>query len=444
MTATMVRYDKDHLLASLQRVRAITEALATPLSDEDQCVQSMPDASPTKWHRAHTTWFFETFVLVPEVSGYRRFHDDYNFLFNSYYDAVGKRHARHERGLLTRPSSNEIARYRGYVDAALETFLSDTSPRVLARIAPIIELGMHHEQQHQELLLMDIKHALSRNSHSNTYCETPAPAETSAPRAEPTPALEFATHPGGIVDIGATENQFAFDNETPIHTALVQPFALANRLITNGEWKAFVADDGYARADLWLSDGWRATNSHNWNAPLYWEIESADPNEWTMFSLHGTMPISNDAPVTHVSYYEADAFARWSNARLATEFEWESVANSQPIEGNLAADDPTTLFSRAFATQAATQAASATSQMFGDAWEWTASSYSPYPRFAPAAGAIGEYNGKFMSNQMVLRGGSFATPLSHIRATYRNFFYPNQRWMFSGVRLARDTETGLQ
>ncbi len=427
MNSTTLHHDRDQLLAAFRSVRGVTEAIAAPLSYEDQCVQSMPDASPVKWHRAHTTWFFETFILVPEMAGYRQLDERYSYLFNSYYEAVGARHARAERGLLTRPSCEEVAEYRAHVDNAMERFMTHETSRVFAQAAPRIELGLHHEQQHQELLLMDIKHALSRNCYDNQYCDSQyAPTSGASNTAR---ALEFTEHSGGIIDIGASDHGFSFDNEGPMHTALVQPFALANRLVTAGEWKAFIEDDGYQRAELWLSDGWGTAQREGWNAPLYWEQIDGD---WSTLTMHGVRAINDEEPVVHVSFYEADAFARWSDARLPTEVEWESVTSDEPIAGNLLDGSAplTSLHPRA----------STTTQYFGDVWEWTGSAYLPYPRFTPAAGAIGEYNGKFMSNQMVLRGGSFATPESHIRSTYRNFFYPHQRWMFAGVRLARDVE----
>ncbi len=435
MVTTAVRHDRDTLLATFRRVRALTEQLAVPLTDEDQCMQSMADASPSKWHRAHTTWFFETFILVPEAAGYRQFDPHFTYLFNSYYNAVGERHARAERGLLSRPSCEEIARYRAHVDHAIAELLTTASARLFAAVCQRIELGLHHEQQHQELLLMDIKHAMSRNSFADHYvkCANNSTDESHSPAN----SLSFTTHEGGIVDIGATDFEFAFDNETPIHTELVQPFQLAHRLTTNAEWIAFIEDDGYERPELWLSDGWHTARREGWNAPLYWQLDEL--NTWTSFTLHGREVIRDHDPVVHISHYEADAFARWSNARLPTEFEWESAAQTENAQTQAAGhllNEETPFDFRLHPTPCLNR----DSQMFGDVWEWTGSAYLAYPRFAVAAGAVGEYNGKFMSNQMVLRGGSFATPASHIRASYRNFFYPHQRWMFSGIRLARDVK----
>jgi ergothioneine biosynthesis protein EgtB len=408
------------LLATFRRVRALTEALACPLSPEDQTVQSMPDVSPTKWHRAHTTWFFETFVLGPHQPGYCSPDPAYAYLFNSYYEQVGSRHPRAERGLLSRPSVGEVGAYRRHVDAAMERMLATASDDVFARVAGIIEVGCHHEQQHQELLLMDIKHVLSCNPLDPRYDVMPP-----SPAAAPAIDLAFVALEGGSVDVGHDLDAFSFDNETPRHRVLLEPFRIANRLATAGEWKAFIADGGYSDATLWLSDGWAAVQAQEWNAPLYWRD---DDGEWTVFTLEGRRAIADCEPVVHVSHYEADAFARWSGARLPTEFEWEHAAGrfESPTDHDLhlhprAANDDTAL-----------------TQLDTDVWQWTASAYLPYPRFAPAAGAIGEYNGKFMSNQMVLRGGACITPPGHVRPTYRNFFPPAARWAFSGVRLATD------
>jgi ergothioneine biosynthesis protein EgtB len=424
---------RESLLASYHRIRDFTETLAQPLSAEDQQAQSMPDVSPTKWHRAHTTWFFETFVLAEAALGYRAFDDAYAFLFNSYYEAVGARHARPERGLITRPTCDEIAQYRAAVDAAMRDFIAHADDDALRRFDARIELGLHHEQQHQELLLMDIKHVFSRNGFDPAY------RRAALPRRAHAGALAWRAFDGGLADIGhapPTRAAFAFDNEGPQHTALLEPFALAQRLVTAGEWLAFIADDGYRRPELWLSDGWATVQREGWDAPLYWEPTGDD---WTVLTLDGRRAVLPEEPVVHVSHYEADAFARWSGARLPTELEWEHAAvtsGADPTDANVLGDDPLTapLHPRCPTDTTGT----ALSQLFGDVWEWTSSAYLPYPRFAPAAGAIGEYNGKFMSNQMVLRGGACVTPPRHVRATYRNFFYPHQRWMFAGVRLARD------
>ncbi len=403
------------LLGSRYRqVRATTELLAGPLSPEDQTVQSMPDVSPTKWHRAHTSWFFETFVLQAHEGAYRPFHSVYAYLFNSYYEGLGARHPRPSRGVVSRPGVGEIAQYRRHVDDGMERLLARSLPD---EVADTVELGLHHEQQHQELLLMDIKHVLSCNPLQPAYTTvTVAPPQVSRP-------LGWIEHGGGEVDIGHPGGGFGFDNEFTRHTAHLEPFALGDRLVTCGEWEAFVDDGGYSRPELWLSDGWAVVQNEGWQAPLYW---SKVVDDWWIFTLGGPQLLDRAEPVCHVSYYEADAFARWSGARLPTEAEWEAAAWPVAAEGNFL--DPSTLHPRP------TQAVS----LYGDVWQWTSSSYSPYPRFQPAPGAVGEYNGKFMVNQYVLRGGSCVTPADHIRATYRNFFPPAARWPFTGLRLARD------
>jgi ergothioneine biosynthesis protein EgtB len=398
VTALDTTTDRSALHEHYRSVRGQTEALAAPLLPEDQVVQSMPDVSPTKWHRAHTTWFFETFLLAP-TGAYRPFDPAYEYLFNSYYEAVGPRHPRPHRGLLSRPPVGEIARYRTYVDDAMSRLIEQCD----ARQAALITLGVHHEQQHQELLLMDIKHVLSCNPTDPVYV---ARAHRPVP---PTPHC-FVDVAGGDVPIGHAGPGFAFDNELPCHTVFLEPYRIANRLVTAREWLEFMNDGGYERADLWLSDGWYAVQNNGWQAPLYWQEESA--GEWSVFTLSGRRAVDPCEPVVHVSHYEADAFARWRGARLPTEFEWE---------------------------HASTTLSTGTLQDVDDvAWQWTASAYLPYPRFRPAPGAVGEYNGKFMSGQMTLRGGAGITPLDHARPTYRNFFPPASRWMFGGVRLAQD------
>lgn len=396
-TTTTVGLDADWGLARYRSVRADTERLAAPLSAEDQTVQTMPDVSPTKWHRAHTSWFFETFLLGPSLAGYEPFHPAYGYLFNSYYEAVGERYPRPARGLVSRPGVEEITRYRAFVDGAMERLLDGP---VDARVAALTELGLHHEQQHQELLLMDIKHVLSCNPLRPVYdagCDA-------HPRVVPSPA-GWCPHDAGLVEVGHGGDGFAFDNERPRHSVWLQPFELASRPVTCGEWLAFMDDGGYRRADLWLSEGWITVNAQGWDAPLYWSRDSSgDADAWRVFTLRGPRDLDADEPVCHVSYFEADAFARWSGARLPTEFEWEAAA-------------PTTT---------------------GEVWEWTSSSYGAYPGFRVPEGAVGEYNGKFMVNQYVLRGGCCATPAGHARPTYRNFFPASARWAFSGVRLARD------
>ncbi len=403
------------LAARYQAVRALTEMLAMPLSPEDQTVQSMPDVSPTKWHRAHTSWFFETFLLGSYAPDYSQFHPSYSYLFNSYYEAVGRRHARPDRGLVSRPGCAEIARYRRHVDGNMMKLLEGPlDPRATA----LVDLGLHHEQQHQELLLMDIKHVLSLSPLDPPYVNF-SPEKTTQ-SGSPGGWLE---HGGGQTEIGRRGAEFCFDNETPSHSVLLAPFALAERLVTCGQWLEFIEDGGYHRPEFWLSDGWAAVQADGWVAPLYWEREGS---QWTVFTLGGRRPLDPDEPVCHVSYFEADAFAHWSGARLPTEFEWEAVAAAQPPEGRFL--DPSQPHPRA--QEGPT--------WYGDTWVWTASAYLPYPGFRPAAGAVGEYNGKFMVNQHVLRGGSCVTPAGHIRSTYRNFFPPSARWPFTGVRLARD------
>jgi ergothioneine biosynthesis protein EgtB len=410
---------RDSALAALveryQAVRALTESLAMPLSPEDQTVQSMPDVSPTKWHRAHTSWFFETFLLDSYSADYSAFHPSYSYLFNSYYEAVGRRYARPDRGLVSRPGCADIARYRRHVDVNMMQLLEGAlDPRATA----LVELGLHHEQQHQELLLMDIKHVLSMSPLDPPYVNFSA--EAAAPRGSPGGWFE---HGGGQTEIGRRGEGFCFDNETPSHAALLTPFALAERLVTCGQWMEFMADDGYQRPEFWLSDGWAAVQADGWTAPMYWEREGS---QWTVFTLGGRRRVDPDEPVCHVSYFEADAFAHWSGFRLPTEFEWEAVASTYPAEGRFL--DP----SRPH------PGPQTGPTWYGDAWVWTASAYLPYPGFRTAPGAVGEYNGKFMVNQHVLRGGSCATPSGHVRASYRNFFPPSARWPFTGVRLARD------
>jgi ergothioneine biosynthesis protein EgtB len=411
-----------HLSASLharyRAVRAATEGLAAPLSPEDQTVQSMPDTSPTKWHRAHVTWFFETFLLEPSLAAYRVFHPDFGYLFNSYYEAVGRRHPRPQRGLVSRPGVEEVASYRAHVDQAMNHLLDRDLG--LATTA-LVELGLNHEQQHQELLLMDIKHVLSMNPMSPAYrpgiggCDDRRSAE-SAP-------VSWIEHSGGPADIGHAGGGFSFDNELPRHTTHLAPFALADRPATCGDWLAFIDDGGYRRSELWLSDGWAMVQSRDAHAPLYWEGD--DRGGWEVFTLGGVKPLDRNEPVCHLTYYEADAFAHWSGARLPTEAEWETIACGQHWDDGF---DQARLHPRLVPS----------SLSLGQVWEWTASAYLPYPAFRTAEGAVGEYNGKFMVGQHVLRGGSCVTPTGHSRPTYRNFFPPAAQWPFTGCRLARD------
>lgn len=410
------------LLERYDDVRSHTERLAGPLSPEDQTVQSMPDVSPTKWHRAHVTWFFETFVLADNEASFTPYEDTYWFLFNSYYEAVGPRYARAERGVISRPGAHDVGRYRTNVDDRVRSLISGLDGGTLEKLTDTIELGFHHEQQHQELLLMDIKHVLSLNPLQPTY------AGSAGPTAEPD-HLGWVDVEGGLVEIGS-RGGFAFDNELPVHQVHLRPFRLADRLVTNGEWLEFMADGGYERPELWLSDGWAKVKDEGWAAPFYWrEIDGV----WFEHTLHGTWPVDPGLPASHVSHYEADAFATWSGKRLPTEAEWEHGVRSDGQEdagaGNLA-DTET------FHPRAAGPTTGHLRQVHGDCWEWTSSAYLPYPGFHPAPGAIGEYNGKFMSSQMVLRGGCALTSPGHARASYRNFFPPGARWALSGVRLA--------
>ena len=407
----------------LFETRTLSTELAGPLSAEDMTVQAMDDASPTKWHLAHTTWFFETFVLAPYLSGYQLFDEAFNYCFNSYYECQGTRQPRPKRGLLTRPSLDRIFAYREHVDRALTKLLAQQTASPPGWTHPL-EVGINHEQQHQELMLTDILALFAANPLRPAY--RAAKPRSIPARLDPVRWIDF---PGGVHQIGHEGNDFAWDNERPRHDALVAPFRLADRLITNAEWLEFVADGGYETATLWLSDGWAAVNRENWRAPLYWEPRDG---EWFEMSLEGLQLLDLDAPVAHVSYYEADAFARWVGKRLPTEFEWEVAATGTPKTGNSLATGAL----RPLPADAGPN--DCPRQMFGDVWEWTQSAYLPYPAYRPPKGALGEYNGKFMVNQHVLRGGSCLTPQHHVRASYRNFFYPHQRWQFLGLRLASE------
>ena len=382
---------------AFRAVRTETERRAAPLSAEDQIVQSMPDASPIKWHRAHTTWFFEQFLLAPNVPNYKVFDPRFAFLFNSYYVAAGPRHARPERGLITRPTNEEVAAYRAHVNAAVERLIAEAKPAALPEILRVLEIGLHHEQQHQELMLTDILHAFSLNPTNPAYDKNWQP-----PRAEG--GEGFITLTAGIHKIGHEGSTYCFDNETPAHQELIQPVRIARSLVTNREWLAFMPDGGYTKPALWLSDGWATAQAEGWNAPLYWrEIDG----KWHSLTLGGLRPVDPSAPVMHVSYFEAEAFARWAGKFLPTEAEWEVAARTNKL-----------------------------SDAFGIVWQWTRSAYLPYPGYRAAEGALGEYNGKFMVSQMVLRGSSSATPANHSRVSYRNFFYPPHRWQFMGLRLS--------
>ena len=407
-----------------RKLRAATEGLCAVLSDEDCAIQSMPDASPVKWHLAHTSWFFETFLLDATLAGYRPYDPAFRILFNSYYNAVGDKHPRPQRGLISRPSRRDILAYRAYVDEAMQRLLAGHDAGD-ARLAALIELGLQHEQQHQELILTDVLHLLSCNPLQPAYLP-PAGGDGRAASDAAAPAwIEFD---GGLAEIGHDGVGFAFDNETPRHREFLAPFALASRPVCNGDYLAFIGDGGYRRPELWLSEGWDWLNAGGIGAPLYWRLEAGG---WRRFTLRGALPVDPAAPVCHVSLFEADAYARWAGARLPTESEWELAASAAPVDGSFVEDG-------ALVPRPSAAAVGTLTQMFGEVWEWTQSDYAPYPGFRPATGAIGEYNGKFMCNQYVLRGGSCLTPRSHIRATYRNFFPAAARWQFSGFRLARD------
>ncbi len=416
----------------LPRVRELTEQLAAPLSPEDQTVQSMPDASPAKWHRAHTTWFFETFLLQPHLEGYEPFNSEFAHLFNSYYESLGSRHPRAERGLLSRPTAEQVGRYRRFVDAELNRlFESDRS----SDISDLLILGLHHEQQHQELLVMDALHLLSLHPSWPAYRTDEGRADedsADAGQVTATAPMNWLRHEGGLATIGRAESaslasvSFSFDNERPQHQVYLSPYEISDRLVTCGEWLDFLEDGGYCRSELWMADGWALVAEQELAAPMYWRAEDT---EWKVFGLAGKQPLNRHQPVSNISWFEADAFARWSGARLPTEAEWEVAAKAPLAGAHLNLD---VLAPRSAGSSPDAQ------QWFGELWQWTESSYRPYPGYRATAGAIGEYNGKFMVNQQVLRGSSFATPAGHARRTYRNFFAPAKSWMFSGVRLVRD------
>lgn len=416
-----VLLDLSDLRARYQLVRARSGEISKKLSPEDCAIQSMSDASPVKWHLAHTSWFFETFILAPHVTGYRHFEPEYGYLFNSYYKTVGMHHPRPDRGLLSRPELDKVISYRQYVDHSIIDFLDNS------KIDPahlfLLDLGLHHEQQHQELMLTDVKHLFSQNPLLPAY-------DADLPRIVGDETRRTWVHfQKGLYHIGHEGDGFAFDNEMPRHEVYLRPFEINSHLVTVGDYLSFVEDDGYLRPDLWLSDGWDAVQANQWAAPMYWRECDGDRQ---LLTLGGLREVDPDEPVTHVSYYEAEAFARWSNARLPGEAEWEVASNRCDIDGNFAESG--------FLHPTPTNSSTGLCQFFGDVWEWTGSPYAPYPSYKSQAGALGEYNGKFMCNQYVLRGGSCVTPHSHIRSTYRNFFAPDARWQFSGIRLARDSD----
>ncbi len=410
------------LIAGYDRVRSFTLALVEPLANEDLVVQTMPEVSPTKWHLGHTTWFFETFVLRAAAPDYRPFDPRYHHLFNSYYQVIGEPPPRERRGQWSRPTVSEVRDYRRHVDAAMRALLSGASDELLAAHAATIEVGIHHEEQHQELILTDVKHVLASNPLGADYRRRPAhPSRAAAP-------LEWRDQAGGTIALGHPGGEFSYDNEQPRHRVWLEPFQLASRAVTCGEWLAFITDGGYLKPELWLAEGFDACVAGRWRAPLYWE---ARDGAWTIATLDGRRPLDESEPVCHVSWFEADAFARFSGARLPSEAEWELAASGQPVRGNF-------VESGALHPRPATNPPGGLAQLFGDVWEWTASPYRPYPGYRPFQGALAEYNGKFMCNQFVLRGGSCASPERHLRATYRNFFPPTARWQFTGLRLARD------
>lgn len=417
--------ERSFAVATYRAVRRLSTALTDPLTPEDQTAQSMTCASPTKWHLAHTTWFFETFLLKPFAPGYAVFDAHFGYLFNSYYEAEGARHARPRRGLLTRPSLSDVLAYRDHVDAACKALITTSENVIWRQIRPLLELGLHHEQQHQELILTDIKHLFSLNPLRPAY----APHRAGDHR--PAPRLAWQTFGEGLQRIGHASPGFAFDCETPRHKRFVSGFRIASRPVTNGEYLAFMENGGYRDPMLWLSDGWITVNREAWQAPLYWIFEDG---AWQMHGLTGTHALDPDEPVSHISYFEADAFATWAGKRLPSEDEWEVAAGTVAVAGNLL--DRGRLRPRP--AMAEPDNGARLHQIYGDVWEWTRSAFSSYPGFSRADGAIGEYNGKFMNGQMVLRGGSCLTPPGHIRPTYRNFFYPGDRWQVSGIRLAED------
>lgn len=420
-------HSKERLTESYKSVRELSGALAEPLEIEDYVIQSMPDVSPTKWHLAHTSWFFETFVLSEAIKDYKSPSPQYAYLFNSYYVQAGERHLRPKRGLISRPTVEETYNYRSFVDEHMIRFMEDADDKKWKEYAPVIEIGIHHEQQHQELIVTDIKHVFSENPLRPEYVKKPVNGSASA---HPPPA-EWIAFEEGIYSIGHDGKGFGYDNEYPRHTVFLNPFALQSRLVTNLEYMEFMEDGGYETPELWLSEGWATVETNNWKAPFYWESKDG---EWSQFTLSGTRNVSPNEPVCHLSYFEADAYARWAGARLPTEAEWEVAAEGPQIDGNFVDNKnfhPSPLNEKA--------GKDSLHQMYGDVWEWTQSAYSSYPGFKTLPGALGEYNGKFMCNQFVLRGGSCATSKSHIRKTYRNFFPPDARWQFTGLRLAKDS-----
>lgn len=420
-------YSREKLIEAYKTVRQFSHTLAEPLEIEDYVVQSMPDVSPTKWHLAHTSWFFETFVLSKAMSDYKSPNPQYAYLFNSYYVQAGERHLRPKRGLISRPTVEETYSYRNHVDEGMLQFMDNADDKEWQELESVIEIGIHHEQQHQELIVTDIKHVLSENPLHPKYINKKNGNKANIPQA-----IKWVDFDGGLFDIGNKGKGFGYDNEYPEHKVYLNPYKLGSRLVTNSEYIEFIEDGGYETPEIWLSEGWATVETNNWKAPLYWQKQN---EKWMQFTLTGLRKVEPDEPVTHVSYFEADAYARWAGSRLPTESEWEVAASNIEIEGNFVDDlnfHPVGIDN--------SSNGSPLKQMYGDVWEWTQSSYSAYPGYKTPPGALGEYNGKFMCNQMVLRGGSCATSKSHIRKTYRNFFPTNARWQFMGIRLAKDGE----
>ncbi len=415
------RFSKDHIINRYNQVRQFTHHLVEPLEVEDFVIQPMENASPAKWHLAHTSWFFETFVLAKYQPGFESLHPQYAYFFNSYYLQTGIPFTRAKRGMLSRPTVKQVFEYRAYVDAQVIGFIEGCSEKTWKEAAKVMEIGLHHEQQHQELILTDLKYLLAQNPLLPVY------KERSIPEVNDLGAMEWIPFSEGIVEIGHKGDEFTYDNEHPLHRTFVQNFELANRLVTNREYLEFINEGGYTKSELWLDEGWSKVQAENWQAPLYWFKREG---EWMQFTLSGARLVADYEPVTHISYFEADAFARWKGCRLPTEQEWEHACGNLQVEGNFVDEDM-------MHPVPAKGSGSGLKQMYGDVWEWTQNSYSPYPGYAPLPGALGEYNGKFMANQYVLRGGSCATSKSHIRKTYRNFFHTDARWQFSGIRLAK-------
>lgn len=415
---------KESLIERYGEVRNFTEKLTEPLETEDYVIQTMPDVSPAKWHLAHTSWFFEEFILSKYIKNYKKYNELYNYLFNSYYILAGDRHCRPKRGLISRPTVKEVYEYRSYINQQITDLLSRIEEKTLQTVAPVMHIGINHEQQHQELMVTDIKHVFSENPLDPVYYETSGQNKNTG---KPYP-FDWIDFPEGIHMIGNDGSRFGYDNEFPRHKTLINPFSLGSRLVNNREYIQFIEDGGYSNPGLWLSDGWDFINTNNIISPLYWYKKDG---RWFYFTLTGCREVDHDQPVCHVSYYEADAFARWAGARLPSEFEWEAASSLSKEDGNFVERE----YFHPVVNNGKEQKIN---QMYGDVWEWTGSSYLPYPGFQPLSGALGEYNGKFMCNQMVLRGGSCATSLTHIRNTYRNFFHPDARWQFSGIRLAKD------